>query len=151
MGFVPKKKVYNLVFDDPEMQGLEVKIRGLNTGQVLDLEVKKDAAQRELANDEGSDEEDNSAIVELLQLMSDQVISWNVMEEDGVTPVPTTMDGIRQQDLGFNMAIINAWQTAVAGVPAPLEDGSTSGEPSQVASIPMETLSLSPESTAVPA
>lgn len=150
MGFVPKKKTYVLSdFPDPDMEGLEVKVRGLNTGQVIDLEMKKTAAQREL--DGGNADDDRGAIVELLQLLATQIISWNVTEEDEVTPVQPDMDGIRAQDIDFNMTIINAWQTAIAGVPAPLEPGSTSGDESLVASIPAETLSLPPESTTVPA
>lgn len=152
MGFVPKRTIYKLVdWPDPEMRGLEVRFRALNTGQVFDLDEKKEAAQRELADgDKDEDGEAGKAVIELFQLMADQMIEWNVTEEDG-TPVPPTMDGIRQQELPFNMAIIDAWQTAVSDVPAPLEHGSPSGDPSLEASIPMEPLSPSPESSAVPA
>lgn len=142
MGFVPKRKVYNLVFTDPDMHGLEVKMRGLNTGQWMDLVTRKEAVEE--------DNEDAQAVIELFTLMAEQMVSWNVTDEDG-TPVPATLDGIRQQDLPFNMAIIEAWQTAAAGVSAPLDSGSPSGEPSLEASIPMDTLSESPESYAVPA
>ncbi|MGW1617279.1 hypothetical protein ACWCQZ_49880 [Streptomyces sp. NPDC002285] len=149
MGFVPKKKIYTLEFEDPDMEGLEVKLRGLNTGQLLDLEVKKSAAEREIA--EGEDDGHDGAVVDLLQLMADRLVSWNITEEDEVTPVPADMDGIRAQELAFNMQIINAWQQAIAGVPAPLEPGSPDGEASLEGSIPMETLSLPPASTSVPA
>lgn len=137
MGYKPKRKIYTLVFDGEEYEGLEVRIRGLNTGQVMDIDT---------ARADGGD----AAIVTMLQLMAEQLVEWNVEDDDGF-PVPTTFEGVRSLDIDFNWAIIDAWQTAAAGVPAPLESGSTSGEPSLVASIPTETLSLPPESTAVPA
>lgn len=150
MGFVPKRTVYKLVdWPDPNMEGLEVKLRGLNTGQVLDLGEKKDAALAELDSDD-TDAGDRVAVVALLTVMAEQMIEWNITEEDG-TPVPPTLEGIKGQELAFVMAIVDAWQTAVAGVPDPLPAGSTSGEPSLVASIPTEALSPSPESSAVPA
>lgn len=137
MGYRPKQKIYTLEFEDEEYEGLEVRIRGLNTGQVMDIEA---------ARADGGD----TAIVAMLQLMADRLINWNVEDEDG-NPVPTTFDGVRSLDVDFNWAIIDAWQNAVAGVRAPLDEPSTSTEPSLVASIPTETLSLPPESTAVPA
>lgn len=142
MGYVPKKKIYRLLFEDPEMEGLEVRMHGLNTGQWLDLVTKKEAVEE--------DAEDEAAVVELFQLMADRMASWNVTEEDG-TPVPPTLHGIRQQDLAFNMAIVDAWQAVIAGVPAPLDSASPDGGPSLEASIPMEPLSLSPQPSAVPA
>ncbi|MFI0768629.1 hypothetical protein ACH4TQ_27640 [Streptomyces sp. NPDC021218] len=129
MGYRPKRKTYTLSFEDPDFNGLEVKVHGLNTGQMLDLDT---------AREEGSEE----AIRDMLQLLADQLIEWNVEDDEG-RPVPTTFDGIRTLDLDFNWAIINAWQAAVAEVPAPLEQPSTAGEPSVEASIPMETLSES--------
>lgn len=137
MGYRPKKKVYTLAFEDEEHDGLEVKIRGLNTGQVMDIDA---------ARGDGGD----GAIITMLQLMAEQLVEWNV-EDDAGQPVPTTFEGVRSLDIDFNWAIIDAWQTAAAGVRAPLDEPSTSTEPSLVASIPTETLSLPPESTAVPA
>ncbi|BBC35294.1 hypothetical protein SGFS_065880 [Streptomyces graminofaciens] len=137
MGYKPRRKIYTLAFEGEEYEGLEVKIRGLNTGQVMDIDA---------ARADGGD----SAIVAMLQLMAEQLVEWNVEDDEG-QPVPTTFEGVRSLDIDFNWAVIDAWQNAAAGVPAPLESGSTSGEPSLVASIPTETLSLPPESTAVPA
>ena len=137
MGYRPKRKIYTLEFEGEEYEGLEVKIRGLNTGQVMDIDT---------ARQDGGD----AAIVAMLQLMADQLIEWNVEDDDG-QPVPTTFEGVRSLDIDFNWAIIDAWQNAAAGVKTPLDEPSISTEPSLVASIPTETLSLPPESTAVPA
>lgn len=139
MGYVPKKKTYRLQFEGDEYDGLEVRMHGLSTGQYMDLfQLKEDA------------EEDGESRHQLFELMADRLVSWNVEHEDG-SPVPATLDGVREQDLPFTMAIIDAWQQAIAGAPAPLPQGSPAGEPSLVASIPTETLSGSPEDYAVPA
>lgn len=130
MGYVPKRKIYRLQFEDAEMDGLEVRMRGLSTGQYLDLVGLKQEA-------EGGGEAG-----ELFGFMAERMVDWNVTEEDG-TPVPADLEGIRAQDMAFSMAIVNAWTTAMAGVPAPLEQPSTSGESSLEASIPMEVLSSS--------
>lgn len=137
MGYKPKRKIYTLAFEGEEYEGLEVRIRGLNTGQVMDIDA---------ARGDGGD----GAIVTMLKLMADQLVEWNV-EDDHGQPVPTTFEGVRSLDIDFNWAVIDAWQNAAAGVPAPLDGPSTDGEPALVASIPMDALSLPPESTAVPA
>jgi len=138
MGYRPKQKIYTLDFEDPEFEGLEVRIRGLTTGQVMDIDA---------ARADGGD----AAIVAMLQLMAERLVEWNVDHPVTGEPVPTTFEGVRSLDVDFNWAIIDAWQNAAAGVRAPLDEPSTSTEPSLVASIPTETLSLPPESTAVPA
>lgn len=130
MGYKPKRKIYNLDFAGTEHEGLHVSIRGLNTGQYMDLFEAKTVAE--------SGGETNR----LLTIMASRLVTWDVVDDDD-TPVPATLDGIKTQDLDFNLAIVNAWTTAMAGVPAPLEQPSTGGGSSLEASIPMETLSAS--------
>ena len=141
MGFIPKRKIYTLDFAGTDHDGLEVRVRGLTTGELLDTMEK---------SQEASADTDGAAFRELLDLMADRIVSWNVSEEDG-SPVPPGIDALMAQDPDFNLAIVNAWTTAISGVPAPLDGDSPSGDPSLVASIPMEPLSPSPESSAVPA
>lgn len=130
MGYKPKQKIYHLDFAGTEIEGLKVSIRGLNTGQYMDLfEAKVEA--------EGGGETSK-----LLTIMASRLMDWNV-EDDDDRPVPPTLDGIKTQDLDFNLAIVNAWTTAMAGVAAPLEQPSTSGESSLEASIPMDVMSAS--------
>lgn len=131
MGYVPKRKIYNLAFEDPEMNGLEVRIRGLTTGQYMDVVSMKEQA------------ESGGETAELFEFMADRLVDWNILEDDGITPVPASLDGLKTLDMAFSMAIVNAWTSAIAGVPAPLEQPSSGGEPSLVASIPMESLSPS--------
>lgn len=139
MGFVPPRKIYKLQFADGDFQGAEVRMRGISTGQFMDIGEDREKA-----------EEEYEARVRLFSLTAEQLVSWNLEREDG-TPVPANLDGIREQDLRFTFALIDAYQQAIAGVPDPLQQGSPSGEPSPEASIPMETLSPSPENSAVPA
>jgi hypothetical protein len=134
MVYIPAPKTYKLDFEGTDYDGLEVRMRGLNTGQYMDLLGMKSVA-----------DEDADAQLRMLTLMADRLVDWNVGAPDG-TPVLTDLDGIRTQDLDLNLAIINAWQKAIAGVPAPLEPGSTGGGLSLMASIPTEPLSQNPES-----
>ena len=138
MGYRPKKKVYVLEFEGEEFEGLEVKIGGLNTGQVMDIDAARASGTE-------------TAIVTMLRLLGDRLIEWNVDHPETSEPVPPTFEGVCSLDMDFNWAIVNAWQDAVAGVKAPLDETSTDTELSLVASIPTETLSPLPESTGVPA
>ncbi|MFD5509105.1 hypothetical protein ACFWIB_15190 [Streptomyces sp. NPDC127051] len=130
MGYTPKRKIYNLDFEGTDFEGLTVSVRGLNTGQYLDLWEAK--AEAEAGGETGR----------VLYLLAGQLIGWNVEDDQG-QPVPPTFDGIKSQDLDLNLAIVNAWTTAMAGVPAPLEPSSSGGGPSLEASLPMEPLSPS--------
>lgn len=130
MGYKPKRKIYTLDFTGTDYEGLQVSIRGLNTGQYIDLFAAKTEAE---AGGEAND---------LLEMMAHRLVSWNV-EDDDDQPVPATYDGIKTQDLDLNLAIVNAWTTAMAGVSAPLEPSSTDGESSLEGSMPMEILSSS--------
>lgn len=127
-GYVPKRKTYALDFAGTDLDGLEVKLRGMNTGELIDAMEKREAA----GEDAGSGE-----FAELLQLMADKIVSWNVKTEGG-RPVEPTLAALREQDPDFNIGIIDAWTTAINGVPAPLEQPSPDGELSLVASIPMD-------------
>lgn len=135
MGFKVKRKTYRLIFKDTEMAGLEVLAHSLNTGQFLELETAK--AERAEGGKVGE-----SATQRMLELLAGALVSWNAEDEDG-QPIPTTMDGIRSQDLDFNMKIIEAWTEAIGGVKAPLQQTSADGRPSVEASIPMDVPSES--------
>lgn len=79
---------------------------------------------------------------------SEHLIEWN-LEKRG-EPVPATEAGLKSLGLGFVMEIVEAWLEGVQGVDAPLAPPSSSGRPSLVASLPMEPLSASPESSSGP-
>jgi hypothetical protein len=132
MGYRPKRKIYKLDFSGTDYEGLEASVRGMTVGEELEL----DGA--EMSSDL------------LVKTLVERLESWNV-EDDNGAPVPTTFEGVCSQDVSMVLAIISAVRQAVSGVSGPLPQSSPSGEPSPVASIPMEPLSASPESSAVPA
>jgi hypothetical protein len=130
MGYKPNRKIYNLDFAGSDFEGLTVSIRGLNTGQYMELFAAKTEAE---AGGETND---------LLTIMASRLVAWNVVDDNDM-PVPATLDGIKTQDLDLNLAVVHAWTTAMAGVPAPLEQPSIGGASSLEASIPMDALSSS--------
>jgi hypothetical protein len=138
VGYRKKPKLIELRFPgDPEYDGLEVTLRGQSLGGFLELM--------------GIGDVDKSALADQLERFADNLISWNLEDEDG-TPVPTTREVVYAQDQDFMLRLATDWVEALqGGVPAPLEPSSTDGELSAVASIPMEPLSPPQPPTAVPA
>lgn len=133
MGYV-REKIYNLVFEDPELAGLEIKTRSTSVGQFMDISKLMDAAGTDLATD-------IDKMTALLRLFADgALISWNLEHVDG-TPVPADFEGLYAQDLDFVLEVISAWMNAVATLPGPKEPSSNGGVPSVEASLPMEALS----------
>lgn len=124
MGFKPPRKIYNLDFTGTDYDGMQVRMRGMTVGEQLDTSL-----------------DDLEAIIETV---ANLLIDWNIDDEKG-NPVPANLEGLRTQDGPVASAIFHALTVAISGVPAPLPEGSQNGEPSAVASIPMEPL---PESLA---
>lgn len=133
------RRTFTLTFDDSTgWPGLEVKVQSLS--------IREDLQVGELRERTGSDDVAvaRAAHVELVRFFSSKILSWNAEDDDG-TPVPITEDALLDQEPDLLYAILDAWKAAVRGVAAPLEQSSTGGEPSELASIPTETL---PESRA---
>jgi hypothetical protein len=80
----------------------------------------------------------------LVHQTAEALISWNLTK--GGVDVPATYEGLAAQQGFIFWAIFNAWVEAITGVSVPLDGGSTSGDSSLEASIPMEPLSPSPSS-----
>lgn len=132
MGYKPQKTVYNLQFEG-KFDGLEVRAKGVSTGQLIDIVEKA----------QNLDEENLGQIKDLLVSVSEVLISWNV-EDDNDDPVPCDFDGLMSQDLSMVMAVINGWAGAIAKVDDELGKGSTSGGNSQTLNLPMEVSSPVP-------
>lgn len=123
-GYRVESPTYNLKFEG--LEGLEVNIKGLNTGQMMELwEDKSDSSTSESSK-------------ETLLRFSAALISWNIEDENGV-PIPATLEGIKSLDVSFVLTMVNGWTTALSGVDTDLGKDSDSGEQFQEASIPMET------------
>lgn len=134
MGFQRKRKVYKLDFSGTEYDGLEVKVGGLTTGEYLELVG--------LSAPGNDDDETGRETERMLRFFAAHLKSWNLEDEDG-KPVPTSFDdGIVTNDLSMNMAIINAWTSALASVPEDTEKKSPSIlNTGDLASVPTENLS----------
>lgn len=140
MGFV-RNRVYKIVFEAADMDGLEVRAKSVPLGQVLKL--TKLAGRDLRALDQETQVE---TIDEMLQMFAAALVSWNVEDEhpDGTrTPVPANFEGLKSQDFDFVMEIVLAWMDALMGVSGPLGKRSPSGDRSLEESLPMETLSPS--------
>jgi hypothetical protein len=136
MGYKVKRRVFRLHFTD-ELEGLEVLAHSLNTGQFLEMEQAK--AERARGGEKGE-----GATQRMLELLAGALVSWNAEDEDTEEPIPADLDGIKGQDLDFNLKVINAWTDAIAGVSTPLPETSSAGQPSALeASIPMDSPSES--------
>lgn len=131
MGFKRKRKVYRLDFSDTEYEGLEVRVRGLTTGEYLDV-----VGLAATSTDENSGETDA-----MLKLFARHLVAWNLEDEDG-NPVPATYEGIKSNDLSMNLRIVNAWTDAIASVSEDVEKKSLTGviDSPTVVNIPTEVL-----------
>lgn len=129
MAFKRKRRVYHLDFEGTEYEGLEVKVRGLTTGEYLDIIALS------APGTEGDRETDG-----MLRMFADHLMFWNLIDEETGEPVPTTYEGVKTNDFVMNMFIINAWTDAIASIPEKTEKKSFAGDQQLVASIPTETL-----------
>jgi hypothetical protein len=138
MGFKVKEKQYKLKFDDDqEMAGFEVIMLPMSVETVLLLQ--------ELGEPRETRGEDREDVRSTMQLVADHMVSWNLLDADDL-PVPVSVKALQTLEMSFYRTIVREWDRACAGVPAPLDSGSTSGVSSLEASIPMEPSSPSPES-----
>lgn len=136
MGFTRPSKVYRLVFEDPQYEGLEVSAKSVPLGRFLELTALAESASESLTA------EDLRNLDGLFAGFAEALVSWNLDAEDG-TPIPANLDGIRGQDVSFMFDIVTSWMTALAGVAGPLDGRSTSGETFPEESLPMEPSSES--------
>lgn len=129
MSFKRKRKVYHLDFEGTEYDGLQVKVRGLTTGEYLQL------VSLSAPGVEGESETES-----MLKMFASHLVSWNLEDEETGELVPTTFEGVKTNDFTMNMVIVNAWTDAIASVPEKSEKKSGSGEPVLVESIPTQAL-----------
>jgi hypothetical protein len=137
-----RRKVYKLKWPEGhELHELHVTIKGLSMKQAL-------RAGR-IASSLGSgadDEAREKAIDELNATFARKLISWDLQEDDG-SPVPATLEGVEDQDMGLMIRVITDWVDAVSSVDTPLPSGSANGQSAAPeASLPTESLSPSLQS-----
>lgn len=142
MGQGYKRKTYKLKWPEGhELHGLEVVTKGLSVEATFEMATLAAG----LSGDSATEVKVETANM-LFAGFADRLVSWNLEEDDG-TPVPATLAGVQDQDMGFMIALISTWMDAVSSVDTPLPQGSKPG-PSMApeASLPTESLSPSPQS-----
>lgn len=127
-GFRRKRKVYKLDFSGTDYDGLEVTVRGLTTGEYL-----------QIVQLTGTTEEGDKETEGIIKMFASHLVAWNLEDEDGM-PVATSYEAVQANDFLMNMAIVNAWTSAIASVPEDTAKKSAGTTDSLVASIPTEML-----------
>jgi hypothetical protein len=140
MGFEPPRTVLKLVFEAPELEGLEVRMYVPSLGEFERLtgmagELAEVVAEGDLTSEQAKE------VMSLYDTVAEYMKSWNVTRNG--EPVPTTMEGFRTQEVGFLNTIVTSWLGAVGDVDAPLASGSPSLPTPDLSSIPMEPLATS--------
>lgn len=138
MGY--RRPSYRLTFEDPQFEGLEVSARGMSIESMLDLMKLADINTSEDLSDE-----DREKILALCDTFGSALVSWN-LEDDQGQPVPADANGLRKQDLGLLLGLVQSYTSGVIDVSVPLGRKSSGGMPLAEASLPMEALSESPNS-----
>jgi predicted type IV restriction endonuclease len=128
MGYRKVPTIYSLTFAEEEYEGFEIRMKGLKVGRI-----------RRLIKAVDSEDKSTDSINEILSLFEEGLVSWNLEDEIGV-PVPTTREGIEEQDVDFVMDIVSTWLDGMTGTGADLGKGSSSGETSPVELPTMEAL-----------
>lgn len=149
MGYVRKKTIKISFGAGHEFAGLEVRMRTVSIGRLIELMPTVDAFEtivERLATAPAGDERQRvqQDARDLFAQMHELFASWNVTDEDGGA-VPLTLDELMATDMRLVNTVIRAWSDHIGGVvEAPLEQPSPGGVPFPEASIPMDPLSASP-------
>lgn len=136
------RTVLNLQFDETELKGLEVNVRALNVGELIEMtEAGEGKIGPDGKVDVGSVNTDD--LKTMFSMLGDALQSWNLefeTEQEGIyEQVEPTLKGILTQEVDFIMEIINVWMTAVAGVEPELKDDLSSGGTSlELTRLPMD-------------
>lgn len=129
MGF-KAKRAYELVLPDTHA-GLTVLVRGRSMGEYLqgrDLAWESDSTVTR--------EEKAERYRALYKEFAGDVVEWN-LEDDAGEPLPVSEESLLAADEELMVVVVAAWVNRRVKLPGPLGDGSTSGGPLQVESIPM--------------
>lgn len=143
MGFEAPEPTVKLVFEEPEFEGLEIRVRAASMREFL--AVSRWTTGAWMPGGDVDHPTKLNIMTREWELICDTfagvLIDWN-LERKG-EPIPADREGLRSQIPDFVKAIIGAWTDAVTGVSRPLGKRSSDGDPPLAESIPMDTLSQS--------
>lgn len=123
-GFIPPARVFRLVFTEPDMSGLYMRVRSASLGQVFAWGFGAQV--------------DNRDPVEIFRQFAARIVEWNVTTPEGAD-VPPTYDGLMSLDEPFVLRLIRAWRATITEAPAPLGQASSESPPAPPMPLPMET------------
>ena len=140
-GFCPLETHYRLVFADLAGEDgsdpPQVVMARMSIGEAMRFDELREAETKNNA-------ESRQQIRDVAQFVASRIVSWNFVYPDG-SPRPTDTEGVLSLADRLLGQIIDAWLNAARDVPVELGKDSTPGENFPESSIPMETLSPSPE------
>lgn len=143
MGYKPKRTLYKLTFEDPDLAGLEVTARSISVDGLLGMIDMYEQAQG--VDAQKFTPEDVKLLTDLFARFVKVLASWNI-EDDDDQPVPMTVEGLQSLELDFVMQLIEAWISGMVQAPPPLPGSSSSGATSPEASLALASQSQSLES-----
>lgn len=148
-GFKKQAKLYHLTFEDPDLEGFECITKSISTGDFLEITGLAQAVQ---ANPGESDillrkfatalvswnleDEDDTPVPAVYAQCRDTkqevhqrggTCVKHTPTEEGQVAVPCPTTGIIDQELGFILQIVVAWQAAIGSVATPLLAASNGG------------------------
>jgi hypothetical protein len=134
-GYKPKRTLYQLTFEDPDLQGLEVTCKGVSVEGLLEITELGERLEALGDADPSPDE-----LREMFAPFARVLHSWNVIDDDD-QPVPATLAGLLSQEIEFINEIITGYARAMTSAPPPLPASSSSGGSSPAASLDLASAS----------
>jgi hypothetical protein len=137
MGFEAPETLFKLIFEDPDMAGLEVTVHEPTIDDLLAISGM-DAA--------GAKTMDPAKVRGMFSAFAGLLDSWNLTRKG--EPVPATLEGVLSQSPGFIMKIVAALDKTIARPDPTSQPASSTGETSGLEnSIPMTPLPPSQRSS----
>ena len=133
--FRRERKLYQLSFEDPELDGFECVMSGVSLDAFIDIS----ALAAELETPAGRTKENIEA---QFTTLAASLVEWNLDDDEG-QPVSCDYDGLKAQDFDFVMKIMLGWMQALSSVPESLGKDSSSGGTSQEQSLGLAAVSRS--------
>jgi len=129
VGYRKAPTIYTLT-DFPDDEGLVVRMKAVRLGKVRRLLALTSG---------GSDSDDGLMVDEVVRLLTEGMVSWNLEDEQG-NPIEPNEEGIDGLELELALTIVNAWLDQMVGVQPDLGKDSSSGERFPGQPVTMEAL-----------
>lgn len=137
MGYRPERNAYRLVFEDPAMDGLVVRMKSVPVGQLMAIQE----AAESLSDADDLTPADLGNVASILEIFADALLEWNVEDEVGAA-VPPTLEGVKTQEVMFIAEVMKPWLAGHRQVQAPPTPLRVVHEPEEIdeADLPVEAL-----------